>query len=518
MMSSRYIEESNAAGKGGQKNADKGGGGKVQISAEEIAQVLTNTYSDGSAAKEEKHDEDSRNLRRQQRLKEMKRKKRQQELIRRFMLPCVVIFIVCVILAGFGIRKLVRKYQKSQNTKQTESINDSTLNQASTLLDDDNMENSTIKDSDIRDDDIKDNDIKDSDFVQTDRGQSSSVQGVSDQEHATQADLTQDNSGVVDSDKKDSDISYDSSLNVAGIYLDSTIADRINDEIVQINTVFVQTLGGNSKEPPLHATADGTTTLPDSEVVSTYSVFIDVEAGKILEQMDATARINPASMTKILTLLVAAEHITDADDTFEITQAITDYCYVHDCSNAGFEVGERVTIRDLFYGTALPSGAEAAMGLAEYVSGSQEAFVALMNEKIDALGLSATSHFTNCIGLYDKNHYSTVYDIAVMLKAACDNSFCREVLNARTYTTSATQQHQEGIILSNWFLRRIEDKDTHGEVLCAKTGYVVQSGSCAASLGADKNGREYICVTANANSSWRCIYDHVALYQQLLPD
>jgi D-alanyl-D-alanine carboxypeptidase (penicillin-binding protein 5/6) len=88
------------------------------------------------------------------------------------------------------------------------------------------------------------------------------------------------------------------------------------------------------------------------------------------------------------------------------------------------------------------------------------------------------------------------------------------VLSARTYTTSPTTEHPEGLLLSNWFLRRIEDKDTGGEVLSAKTGYVAQSGSCAASYGKSHSGKEYICVTADASSSWRCIYDHVALYQQ----
>lgn len=71
-----------------------------------------------------------------------------------------------------------------------------------------------------------------------------------------------------------------------------------------------------------------------------------------------------------------------------------------------------------------------------------------------------------------------------------------------------------GQILSNWFLRRIEDKDTGGiEVTGAKTVYVVESGNCAASCGETADGRRYICVTADAYSSWRAIYDHVALYK-----
>ena len=102
----------------------------------------------------------------------------------------------------------------------------------------------------------------------------------------------------------------------------------------------------------------------------------------------------------------------------------------------------------------------------------------------------------------------------MILEAAIENELCREVMSAHTYTTSNTQEHPEGITISNWFLRRIEDKDTGGEVVCGKTGYVVQSGNCAASYGIDNAGKGYICVTADSTSSWRCIYDHVALYRQ----
>ncbi len=250
------------------------------------------------------------------------------------------------------------------------------------------------------------------------------------------------------------------------------------------------------------------------KVMSSYGILIDLDNNTILAQRDSKAKINPASMTKILTVLVAAEHVENLDDTFTMTLEITDYGYVHDCSSAGFAKDEEVTIRDLFYGTVLPSGADAAVALATYVAGDQDSFVKLMNEKLSQLGLSETSHMTNCVGIYDEDHYCTAYDMAMILEAAIDNDLCREVLSAHSYTTSKTEQHPDGIILSNWFLRKIEDKDTGGEVVCAKTGYVVQSGNCAASYGIDTAGKGYICVTADAHSAWRCIYDHVELYKQ----
>lgn len=264
------------------------------------------------------------------------------------------------------------------------------------------------------------------------------------------------------------------------------------------------------------ASATAVTANPGDSIVSTNAIFLNMDNAQILSQKDAKVRISPASMTKILTVLAAAEHVEEAklDDTFTITLEVTDYGYRNDCSTAGFERNETVTVRDLFYGTILPSGADAAVGLAMYVSGSQEAFVELMNEKLSELGLAGSAHMTNCVGIYDEEHYCTVYDMAMILEAALDNPLCREVLSAHTYNTSATVQHPEGLLLSNWFLRRIEDKDTGGEVICAKTGFVVQSGNCAASFGKDAAGNQYICVTAGATSTWRCIYDHVALYKQ----
>ena len=252
------------------------------------------------------------------------------------------------------------------------------------------------------------------------------------------------------------------------------------------------------------------------DFASRCAVVIDLDSRTILAEKNADTVIDPASMTKVLTVLVAAEHVTEADldDTFTMTIDITDYCYVNECSVVGLMVDETVPVRELFYGTILSSGADAALGLATYVAGSQEAFVELMNEKLEELGISDTAHFTNCVGLYDAAHKCTVSDMAVILEAAMDNDLCREVLEARTYETLPTTDHPEGQILSNWFLRRIEDKDTGSvTVTGAKTGYVAESGNCAVSCGETADGRRYICVTADAYSAWRAIYDHTDLYR-----
>ncbi len=270
--------------------------------------------------------------------------------------------------------------------------------------------------------------------------------------------------------------------------------------------------------------------LDSQEVQSQYAVIISLEDGEVIAGRESSARMYPASMTKVLTALTAAELLEERarestragspltfedilNETVAVSEDVLNYTYSKGCSQAGFMIDEVVTVRDLFYGTILPSGGDAAMTLAIYSAGSEEAFVEKMNEKIAELGLSGTSHFMNSIGLYHDDHYTTCTDMAMILKAAVENDFCREVLSRHIYTTSASAAHPGGIEISNWFLRRIEDKDNHGVVMAGKTGYVMESGNCAASYQIDDTGRHFLCVTGNAWSGWRAIYDHVAIYQ-----
>jgi len=275
-----------------------------------------------------------------------------------------------------------------------------------------------------------------------------------------------------------------------------------------------------AKIPGLNASydfkaTDNTAEIPE-EVGSTYAVLVNLVDGTVVAGREYDTEMNPASMTKILTLLVAVENINldrlDTD-TYEIHQGITDYVFTHEMSQVGWNIGDTPTIRSLLYGTILPSGADAALTLAEYTAGSEEAFVELMNKKLEELGISDTAHFTNVVGDYDEEHYCTALDMATILRAAIDNETCREVLSCHYYEVPPSGgEESPSIDISNWFLRRIEDKDTHGEVVCAKTGYVSESGFCAASYQVSDNGGHYICVTADGAGIWPCIYDHVEIY------
>ena len=298
--------------------------------------------------------------------------------------------------------------------------------------------------------------------------------------------------------------------------------EKIRESIIEEESGKAETEETESEEElPVYRfeETEDTVSIATEEVISTHAILVDESTDQIIAAKGAGERIMPASMTKVLTILVAAEHIPEEklDDTFEMTLEITDYAYVNDCSSVGFLDGEKVPVRDLFYGTAMHSGGDAALGLAFYVAGSQEAFVELMDEKLDELGIAGSTHFTNCVGIYDEAHYSTVYDMAVIMKAALQNDLCREVMSKHIYTTKPTVEHPEGIEISNWFLRKIEDKDTGGEVVCAKTGYIVQSKNCAVSYEMSAGKTPYICVTAGSTSNWRCIYDHVEIYNRYIP-
>ncbi len=264
---------------------------------------------------------------------------------------------------------------------------------------------------------------------------------------------------------------------------------------------------------------DKTAATDTTYVNSKYSILVNLDTGHVEAERNADEVISPASMTKILTVLVAADHLKSEEslnDKVTISTNMTDYPYVNDCSTAGFQIGETVTVKDLFYGTILPSGGDAAMGLAYYTTGTTDMadFVKLMNDKVEELGLSDTAHFQNPIGIYDENNHCTVKDMAMILKAAMENEFVQEVMSTHIYVTTKTEQHPDGLTISNLFLRRIEDKNTHGTVVAAKTGFVVQSRNCAASYGVSDEGTNYVCVTGNAHSAWRAIYDHVAIYDQ----
>ena len=267
--------------------------------------------------------------------------------------------------------------------------------------------------------------------------------------------------------------------------------------------------------PPVYAATNESTKTIKSGITSKNAILIELGSYTVLAQKGADVRINPASMTKILTILVAVEHMESLDQSATVTRKTTDYCYIEEASVAGFKAHETVTVEDLLYGTILPSGADAALTLAECIAGSEEAFAELMNKKAAELGLVG-SHFVTVTGLYHPDHYSTVHDIAVILKAALANDICKTVLSAKSYTTSKTNKSPNGIYLESIVHTRLSGTSVPGlTILGGKTGYLPEAGYCLATYATSDDGKVYILVTAGApNNKKQPISDAAHVYKE----
>ena len=216
---------------------------------------------------------------------------------------------------------------------------------------------------------------------------------------------------------------------------------------------------------------------------------------KIIFEKNSNEITSIASLTKIMTTIVAIENIEDLDAKVTITEK--DFNGLYDASLAGFEVGDEVTYRDLLYGTMLPSGAEASQALANNISGSVNGFAGLMNEKAKELGMKNT-HFVNTSGLDINNHYSTVYDVALLLKYCLNNKTFKTIFGSTSYKTS----NGELTLYSTFRYTAIKYNYKNDYILGAKTGYTDDAGKCLASIAYDQsNDIFYLLVTTGANTS-----------------
>ena len=152
------------------------------------------------------------------------------------------------------------------------------------------------------------------------------------------------------------------------------------------------------------------------------------------------------------------------------------------------------------------------MAIVDYVSGNEETFVALMNQKAKALGMNHT-HFTNAVGLHDENHYSTALDIAILMKAAMENPTCRQILGSVEYRTTSTQQHPNGMILLSTMYKRMYGNEVKNmTIIGGKTGFTDQAMQCLASYATAVDGNEYVVVTAYAPTEMNPVFDSFAMY------
>lgn len=296
--------------------------------------------------------------------------------------------------------------------------------------------------------------------------------------------------------------------------------DRTETAGVKSVTEQVVTTTVTTQPPTTEATTTTTTRIElgisDYDIYSHAAMLINAE-GDVLYATNENEQIYPASLTKIMTAIVAIENIDNLYETVSIPGDIYDYIAAQQASTAGFSAYETVTFEDLLYGTLLSSGAECSLTLAVYIAGSEDMFLRMMNDKASELGMENT-HFTNVCGLHDYDHYSTVSDIAILLEYALENSTFKEVFTTSEYYTSTDYQPGGVTLYSTMFSQMSSDSFEGGTFLGGKTGFTSEAGLCLASL-AEINGDEYMLVTVGADGSHYTepfnIYDAYTVYEAL---
>lgn len=226
------------------------------------------------------------------------------------------------------------------------------------------------------------------------------------------------------------------------------------------------------------------------ELNSNHAILYNLNDNSVLYEKNSTDKTSIASLTKIMTGIVAIENIDNLDEKVVLTNADFKGLREANLATAGFRVGEEVTYRDLLYGLMLPSGADAAQALTRLIAGSIDNYMNLMNQKAVELGLKNT-HFINPTGLDAEGHYSTVEDVGTLFQYAIKNEEFLNIIKTKKYTTS------NGRIT---FTSTIEKaKDRYGlsmdYVLGGKTGTTGDAGYCLATI-ANYNGVDYMLVTA----------------------
>ncbi|MFZ7104109.1 MAG: D-alanyl-D-alanine carboxypeptidase family protein [Peptococcaceae bacterium] len=238
----------------------------------------------------------------------------------------------------------------------------------------------------------------------------------------------------------------------------------------------------------------------------------------ILMQKNSEEKIYPASLTKMMTALVAIENLPDLEEKIELANSTFQGLYEANASLAGFQPGEQVRAIDLLYGVMLPSGAECSIGLAEQLAGSERNFVKIMNQKAADLSMDNT-HFANATGLHDEKHYTTVTDLSILLSYALQNDTFREIFTSSRHSTRPTNKHPNGVTFYSTMFEDLNKQNIiGGEILGGKTGYTAEAGLCLASL-AKVGKQEYILISAGAQGDHQSeqynITDAIAVYNSI---
>ena len=223
----------------------------------------------------------------------------------------------------------------------------------------------------------------------------------------------------------------------------------------------------------------------DLNLFCTHAILMDANYDEILYEDSAYEKAYPASLTKVLTALLVIEAIEEGTltaDTKVTADDTSQQGMVAGASTANIKVGETLSVEELLYCLLLPSANEAANILAVAVDGSIEAFVEHMNRRAGELGCKGT-HFTNANGLHDDDHYTTAYDLALMMTQALQYDLFRTIIGSVSHTVPATNLSGERTLyntnglISNWYYSGY----VYSKCIGGKTGTTDEAGRCLVS-------------------------------------
>lgn len=221
-------------------------------------------------------------------------------------------------------------------------------------------------------------------------------------------------------------------------------------------------------------------------------ILMEQESGRVLYEHNAQEEKLIASITKLLTALIAIESQLPLEDFVEIT---AESCYVEG-SSLYLKEGDKMTLEALLYGMLLHSGNDAATAIAIHCAGSVEDFVSLMNEKAEQLGMKHSA-FANPHGLNDTNHYSSAYDMALVAQACLDYEILAKMVETQRIT-----------LCGRTFVNKNKLLSMYEGCIGMKTGYTELAGRTLVSA-ATRDGMTLICVTLDAPDDWD---DHSKLF------
>ena len=226
------------------------------------------------------------------------------------------------------------------------------------------------------------------------------------------------------------------------------------------------------------------------------SILIEESTGKILYEYNSHEKLNPASMTKMMSLLLIMENIEKGVIKWEDMITVTENASGMGGSQILLETGEQMSVEDLVKGVAIASGNDAVVALAETIAGTEENFVKMMNDKVNKLGLKDTN-FKNCHGLDEENHYSSAYDMAMIAKELVKHEKILEF--SKIYETYLRENTDRKIWLvnTNKLVRFKEGVDG------LKTGYTASAGYCLTATMKKDDMRVIATVMGESDSKTR---------------